>query len=120
MDDAGYSRPPASHSACHAVFRSKRKVDFEPVQNTGGDLTTGGLAEGLRAGQHLASDVCCPLLKLHRDADLRAAHLNNLSGPKPQNRGEVDPHLAITRAKINDAETFDEVAPHPAREIRLP
>jgi membrane glycosyltransferase len=54
--------------------------------------------------------VCCPLLELHRDADLRAAHLNNLSGPKPRNRGEVDPHLAIARAKIEDAETFDEAA----------
>jgi membrane glycosyltransferase len=54
--------------------------------------------------------VCCPLLELHRDADLRAAHLNNLSGPKPRNRGEVDPHLAIGRAKIEDAETFDEAA----------
>jgi membrane glycosyltransferase len=54
--------------------------------------------------------VCCPLLELHRDADLRAAHLNNLPGPKPRNRGEVDPHLAIARAKIEDAETFDEAA----------
>ena len=54
--------------------------------------------------------VCCPLLELRRDADLRAAHLDNLSGPKPRNRGEVDPHLAIARAKIEDAETFDEAA----------
>ncbi|WP_426440970.1 glucans biosynthesis glucosyltransferase MdoH [Bradyrhizobium genosp. P] len=54
--------------------------------------------------------VCCPLLELHRDADLCAAHLNNLSGPKPRNRGEVDPNLAIARAKIEDAETFDEAA----------
>jgi membrane glycosyltransferase len=53
---------------------------------------------------------CCPLLELHRHADLRAAHLNNLPGPKPRNRGEVDPHLAIARAKIEDAETFDEAA----------
>ena len=58
----------------------------------------------------LHRSVCCPLLELHRDADLRAAHLNNLSGPKPRNRGEVDPHLAIARAKIEDAETFDEAA----------
>lgn len=54
--------------------------------------------------------VCCPLLELRRDADLRAAHLKNLSGPKPRNRGEVDPHLAVARAKIEDAETFDEAA----------
>jgi membrane glycosyltransferase len=58
----------------------------------------------------LDRSVCCPLLELHRDADLRAAHLNNLSGPKSRSRGEVDPHLAIARAKIEDAETFDEAA----------
>jgi len=54
--------------------------------------------------------ISCPLRELHRDADLRAAHLNNLSDPKPRNRGEVDPHLAIARAKIEDAETLDEAA----------
>jgi membrane glycosyltransferase len=55
-------------------------------------------------------EICCPLLELQRNADLRAAHLNNLSSPKPRNRGEVDPHLAIARAKIEDAETFHEAA----------
>lgn len=54
--------------------------------------------------------ISCPLRELHRDADLRAAHLNNLSSPKPRNRGEVDPHLAIARAKIEEAETVDEAA----------
>ncbi len=52
--------------------------------------------------------VSCPLLELRRDSDLREAHLANLSGPRPRNRGEVDPHLAIARAKIDDAETLDE------------
>ena len=54
--------------------------------------------------------VSCPLLELRRNADLRDAHLDNLSGPTRRNRGEVDPHLAIARAKIEDAETFDEAA----------
>jgi membrane glycosyltransferase len=54
--------------------------------------------------------ILCPLLELRRDADLRDAHLNNLSGQKPRNRGEVDPHLAIARARIEDAETFDEAS----------
>jgi membrane glycosyltransferase len=54
--------------------------------------------------------VLCPLLELRRDADLRDAHLNNLSGQKPRNRGEVDPDLAIAHAKIEDAETFDEAS----------
>jgi membrane glycosyltransferase len=52
----------------------------------------------------------CPLLELRRDADLREAHLNNLSGHRPRSRGQVDPHLAIARAKIEDAETFDEAS----------
>ena len=54
--------------------------------------------------------VTCPLHELRHDAGLREAHLNNLSGQKPRNRGEVDPHLAIARAKIEDAETFDEAS----------
>jgi len=52
----------------------------------------------------------CPLLELRRDAELREAHLNNLSGQRPRNRGQVNPHLAIARAKIEDAETFEEAS----------
>jgi membrane glycosyltransferase len=50
----------------------------------------------------------CPLLELRLDESLRDAHLNNVSSQKPRNRGHVDPHLAIARAKIEDAESFDE------------
>ena len=67
----------------------------------------------LRANELVSAShrpVSCPLLELRRDADLREAHLNNLPGPRPRNRGEVDPHLAIARAKIDDAETFEEAA----------
>jgi hypothetical protein len=50
----------------------------------------------------------------HRDGRkrtyLREAHLSNLSRRTPRKRGEVDPHLAIARAKIEDAETFEEAA----------
>ena len=54
--------------------------------------------------------VICPLHELRHDAGLREVHLNNLPSQKPRNRGEVDPHLAIARAKIEDAETFDEAS----------
>jgi membrane glycosyltransferase len=67
----------------------------------------------LRANELVSAShrvVSCPLLELRRDADLREAHLDNLSGPRPRNRGEVDPHLAIARAKIDDAKTFEEAA----------
>jgi membrane glycosyltransferase len=63
-------------------------------------------ANELASASHRA--VSCPLLELRSDADLREAHLDNLSGPRPRDRGEVDPHLAIARAKIDDAETFEE------------
>jgi membrane glycosyltransferase len=56
------------------------------------------------------SPLACPLHELRRDAALLDAHLNNISGQRPRKRGEVDPHLAIARAKIEDAETFEEAA----------
>ncbi|MEH2529634.1 membrane glycosyltransferase [Bradyrhizobium sp. AZCC 1614] len=65
-------------------------------------------ANGLAGVPH--SSLPCPLRELLDDARLLEAHLNNLSGQKPRKRGDVDPHLAIARAKIEDAETFDEAA----------
>jgi membrane glycosyltransferase len=57
-----------------------------------------------------ASDeaAACPLLELRNEPRLLDAHLMNLPGDKPRNRGQVNPHLAIARAKIEDAETFEE------------
>jgi membrane glycosyltransferase len=52
--------------------------------------------------------VGCPLLELRDDPCLLGAHLNNLSSQTLRRRGEIDPHLAIARAKIEDAESFDE------------
>jgi membrane glycosyltransferase len=49
-----------------------------------------------------------PLLELANDRQLLGNHLANLSGEKQRNRGQIDPHLAIARAKIEEAETFDE------------
>jgi membrane glycosyltransferase len=54
------------------------------------------------------SPLSCPLQELRYDAILREAHLNNLPGQRPRNRGEIDPHLAIARAKIEDAETVEQ------------
>jgi len=49
-----------------------------------------------------------PLRVLRDDGRLLENHLANLPGEKRRNRGQIDPHLAIARAKIEDAETFDE------------
>ncbi len=49
-----------------------------------------------------------PLRELCQDGSLLESHLVNLPDEKRRNRGEVDPNLAIARAKIEDAESFDE------------
>jgi membrane glycosyltransferase len=49
-----------------------------------------------------------PLQDLFEDARLLESHLMNLPDDKRRNRGQVDPNLAIARAKIEDAEGFDE------------
>jgi membrane glycosyltransferase len=49
-----------------------------------------------------------PLQELLEDGPLLESHLVNLPEDGRRNRGQVDPHLAIARAKIEDAENFDE------------
>ncbi|MEA2865110.1 MAG: rane glycosyltransferase, partial [Bradyrhizobium sp.] len=52
--------------------------------------------------------VACPLLALRNDAHLLDAHLRNLSRDRPRSRGQINPQLAIARAKIEEAETLDD------------
>jgi membrane glycosyltransferase len=49
-----------------------------------------------------------PLRQLVEDSNLLESHLANLPDERRRNRGQVDPHLAIARAKIDDAENFEE------------
>jgi membrane glycosyltransferase len=49
-----------------------------------------------------------PLLQLRGDSRLLESHLANLPPERRRRSGEVDPDLAIARAKIEDAATFDE------------
>lgn len=59
-----------------------------------------------------------PLLALGNDANLLDAHLTNLPGDRPRNRGQINPQLAIARAKIEDAETLDDALSYlTAREL---
>ena len=62
-------------------------------------------ANELANAPHQAFD--CPLRALRNDPDLLQAHLINLP-VRPRHRGQIDPHLAIARSKIEDAESFDE------------
>jgi membrane glycosyltransferase len=48
------------------------------------------------------------LIELFEDRGLLEDHLANLPDERRRNRGQIDPHLAIARAKIEDAENFDE------------
>lgn len=49
-----------------------------------------------------------PLHTLRTDGRLLQAHLKSLSEPGPRVRGQIDPNLAVARAKIEDAPSFDE------------
>jgi membrane glycosyltransferase len=61
--------------------------------------------------------VGSPLLELYVDRKLLENHLSNLPAENRRARGQVDPHLAIARAKIEDAEIFHEALGYlPARE----
>jgi membrane glycosyltransferase len=66
------------------------------------------LARANQLANALHQALACPLRELRDDSPLRQAHLQNLSGQKPRHRGQIDPHLAIARAKIEDAECFDD------------
>jgi membrane glycosyltransferase len=48
------------------------------------------------------------LLELRNNRQLLENHLMNLPAGESRTRGKIDPHLAIARAKIEDAETFDD------------
>jgi membrane glycosyltransferase len=65
----------------------------------------------VRANQLAAASqgaIGCPLLDLRNDAGLLEAHLANLPSGGNRARGQINPHLAIARAKIEDAESLDE------------
>jgi membrane glycosyltransferase len=54
--------------------------------------------------------LSCPLHELSRDDRLLEAHMNNLPKLPQRKRGDVDPHLAIALAKIDDARTIEEAS----------
>ena len=52
--------------------------------------------------------MASPVQDLIEDERLLENHLSNLPPDKRRDRGQVDPNLAIARAKIEDAESFRE------------
>jgi membrane glycosyltransferase len=49
-----------------------------------------------------------PLSELRANHELRTNHLASIATQPPRARGQVDPQLAVARAKMEDARTFDE------------
>ena len=76
------------------LFRTPEQVDPPQVLLRANELAT------------VRDEVGSPLLELHLDRQLLENHLSNLPGEDGRARGQIDPHLAIARAKIEDAETF--------------
>jgi membrane glycosyltransferase len=87
------------------VFGSNSRLFRTPEQTEPPRLLVRANELGSTPHEHVAS----PLVELRNDRHLLENHLANLPADKRRNRGQVDPHLAIARAKIADAETFDEV-----------
>ena len=54
--------------------------------------------------------LACPLRTLSGDVGLLQAHLDNIPEERMRKRGEVDPDLAVARAKIEEAESLQEAA----------
>jgi membrane glycosyltransferase len=79
------------------LFQTPEQITPPQVLARANELTT--------ASGHIAAS---PLLELLDDRVLLKNHLANLPNDKRRNRCQIDPHLAIARAKIEDAENFDE------------
>jgi membrane glycosyltransferase len=79
------------------LFQTPEQISPPQVLARANELT--------KAAGHIAAS---PLLELLGDRALLKNHLANLPNDKRRNRGQIDPHLAIARAKIEDAENFDE------------
>lgn len=74
-----------------------------PEQNVPPMVLTRANKLALAAPEYGAS----PLHALRADADLHEAHLRSMNDA-PRSRGQIDSDLAIARAKIAEAEHFDE------------
>jgi membrane glycosyltransferase len=63
--------------------------------------------------------IACPLLELRNDPGLYGTHVMNLPGEKPRSPAQINPQLAIARAKIEHAESFDELLGYLAPEEKF-
>jgi len=90
---------------CSRVFGSNSGLFRTPEQTEPPRLLV--RANELASAPH--EHAAPPLVELRNDRQFLENHLANLPDDKRRVRGQIDPHLAIARAKIEEAETFDEV-----------
>jgi membrane glycosyltransferase len=90
-----------------SVYLNQKSSLFQTPEQTSPPAVL-ARANELMSAPH--APLACPLRTLGSDSVLLDAHLNNVPGEPTRKRGEVDPHLAIARAKIEDAETIEEAA----------
>src|ERR1700730_10302726 len=90
---------------CSRVFGPNSRLFRTPEQTEPPRLLVRANQLASTVHEHTAS----PPVELRNDRQLLEHHLANLPDGKRRVRGQIDPHLAIARAKIEEAETFDEV-----------
>jgi membrane glycosyltransferase len=95
----------SSGGRASGLFATPEQTAPAPVLLRANELAQELANERIKAAHPPAAGA---LETLRHDPGLLQAHLNNLSGQKPRGRGQVDPHLAIARAKVEDAPSFDE------------
>ena len=81
------------------LFRTPEESAPPPVLVRANELASAADEGGIAA---------VPLQALRDDRQLLEKHLANLPADQRRGRGQIDPHLAIARAKIEDAQDFDE------------
>ena len=87
-----------------AIFPESRLL-ITPEQTAPPDVLVRANKLANDAGQIVVGSA---LIDLRNNRELLEDHLVNLPDDTQRTRGQVDPHLAIARAKIEDAENFEE------------
>ena len=109
LDGAGHHRPLALPADRHAVVDScaiRSRDCFAPRSRPLPPQCWFGPMNWRRPHAALPRRRRC--VQLRDDQNLLETHLINLPGDRRRHRGQIDPDLAIARAKIEEAENFDE------------
>lgn len=99
--------PVASMTSQSRIGRGLRKLGLllTPEERTPPPVLVRANELTARGSMAAADD---PLMLLARDPVLRDAHLAMLGAPASRRKGEVDVHLAVALAKVDDADDRDE------------